>query len=70
MAAKFKKGDHVEWNSEAGVIKGIVVRRYTKKVEWRGRIRHATPSEPQYELVSDRTGVHAMHKESALRKVR
>ena len=68
MAHRIKKGDRVEWNSEAGVIVGEVLRVVTHDVEFRGRTRHASPEEPQYEVISDKTGQHAMHKEFALRK--
>ncbi len=68
MAHRFKKGDRVEWNSEAGVIVGVVVRVVTEDAEFLGRTRHASAEEPQYEVTSDKTGRHAMHKESALRE--
>jgi ribosomal protein L35AE/L33A len=32
MTAKFKVGDHVTWNSEAGHVSGTIVRVHTKEV--------------------------------------
>ncbi len=64
----FKKGDKVEWNTPQGATQGTVVRaiRGTAKVE--GHTAHATPEEPQFEVVSDKTGKTAIHKPSALKK--
>jgi hypothetical protein len=29
MAKAFKRGDHVEWNSEAGRVSGVIVKEVT-----------------------------------------
>ena len=68
MAHKFKVGDHVRWNSEAGHIEGEVTKVHTKDTEFKGRHRPASDAEPQYEVRSDKTGATAMHKEDALDK--
>ncbi|MDH0744751.1 DUF2945 domain-containing protein [Pseudomonas sp. GD03842] len=68
MTHKFKKGDHVRWNSEAGHVKGVVTRVVTHDVEFMGRQRKASKDDPQYEVKSDKTGHLAMHKEGALEK--
>ena len=65
----FAKGDHVEWNSEAGMVSGVIRAVHTKDVEFKGRTRRCSPEEPQYEIASDKTDHVAMHKESALRKI-
>jgi hypothetical protein len=70
MSNILKRGDHVEWNSEAGVIRGTVQGKVTKETEFLGRARHASRAEPQYVVKSDKTGALAMHKGSALRKRR
>lgn len=69
MSHKFKKGDHVLWNSDVGHVVGVVTKVHTKDVEFMGRHRHASKDEPQYEVKSDKTGHLAMHKENALEKV-
>jgi DUF2945 family protein len=68
MAHKFKIGDHVTWNSEAGHVSGKIIKVHTKDVEYKGYTHHARPDEPQYEIKSDKTDHIAMHKESALQK--
>lgn len=70
MARKFEIGDHVSWNSEAGRVRGRIVRVHTADVAYKGYVRHANSQEPQYEIKSDRTDHVAFHKGSALRKLR
>ena len=69
MRRRFKIGDHVTWNSEAGRVSGTIIRVYTSNVEYKGYTHHATPEEPQYEIQSDRTDHVAMHKGSALKRI-
>jgi hypothetical protein len=68
MARRFKVGDHVRWNSEAGRVSGTIVKVHTREFSWKGYRRHASASEPQYEIKSDKTDHVAVHKGSALRK--
>lgn len=70
MTAKFKRGDHVSWNSEAGRVSGRIVKVHTKNVSYKGYIHHASKEEPQYEIQSDKTTHVAMHKGSALKHIR
>jgi len=70
MARKFEIGDHVSWNSEAGRVRGRIVRVHTADVNYKGYVHHASPEDPQYEIKSDRTDHVAMHKSRALRKLR
>lgn len=69
MAARFKVGDHVSWNSEAGRVTGRITRVHTRDTEYKGHPRHASPDSPQYEIQSDKTDHVAMHKESALTRI-
>ena len=66
MARKFKVGDHVSWNSEAGRVRGRIVRVHRKDVNYKGYTHHASEGEPQYEIKSDKTDHVALHKGSAL----
>jgi hypothetical protein len=66
--AKFKVGDHVTWNSEAGRVSGTIIKVHTRNVDYKGYTHHASPDEPQYEIQSDRTDHIAMHKGTALTK--
>lgn len=70
MAAKFRIGDHVSWNSEAGRVSGTIVRVHTADVDYKGYVHHASPDDPQYEIRSDRTDHVALHKGRALRKLK
>lgn len=69
MAERFEVGDHVSWNSEAGRVSGRITKVHTQEVEWHGYTHHASESEPQYEIKSDKTEHVALHKGSALRKL-
>jgi hypothetical protein len=70
MASQFKRGDHVEWNSEAGRVRGTIVRKVTSEIVFKGYKRHASKDEPQYVIKSDKTDHVAIHKGSALKKIR
>ncbi|HEY8313540.1 MAG TPA: DUF2945 domain-containing protein [Candidatus Baltobacteraceae bacterium] len=69
MKHRFKIGDRVSWNSEAGRVSGTIVKIVTSETEFHGYTRHATADDPQYEIKSDKTDHVAMHKASALRKL-
>ena len=69
-ARRFKVGDHVSWNSEAGRVRGRIMRVVTSEIQFKGYTVHASHDEPQYEIRSDKTDHIAMHKGSALRKLR
>jgi hypothetical protein len=70
MASKFKVGDHVTWNSEAGHVSGRIIKVHTKDADYKGYTHHASRDDPQYEIKSDKTDHIAMHKGAALRKRR
>ena len=64
---KFRVGEHVAWNSEAGQETGTIIWVHQKNVVWEGYTHHATPEEPQYEVKSDKLEHIALHKGSALK---
>ena len=71
MAAKrFRRGDHVSWNSEAGRVRGTVTRVVRSAITFKGYTVHASKDEPQYEIRSDTTDHIAMHKAAVLRKLK
>jgi len=70
MAAIFKVGDHVSWNSEAGRVRGRIARVHTKDVNYKGYVHRASREDPQYEIKSDKTDHVALHKGAALRHLR
>ena len=67
MAHDFKVGDHVEWNSEAGRVRGVITKKVVSDVRFKGYVHHATKDEPQYFIKSDKTDHIAIHKGAALR---
>ena len=69
MTKAFKVGDHVSWNSEAGRVRGTIVKMHTKDVNYKGYVHHASCGDPQYEIKSDKTDHVAMHKGVALRRL-
>jgi hypothetical protein len=69
MERRFKVGDYVSWNSEAGHVSGRIIKIHRRDVDYKGYTHHASPDEPQYEIKSDKTDHIAMHKGSALRRL-
>jgi hypothetical protein len=70
MASSFKRGDLVEWNSEAGRVRGTIQKKVTREIIFKGYKRHASLAEPQYIIKSAKTDHIAIHKGSALKKIR
>jgi hypothetical protein len=68
VADEFSKGDHVTWKSHGGEAEGTVERKITSDTEAAGRTVRASEDEPQYEVVSEKSGGSAVHKPSALHK--
>lgn len=66
---RFRRGDHVSWDSEAGRVSGRITRVVTSEIEFKGYKVHASQEEPQYEITSDTTDHVAMHKGSALTRL-
>ena len=68
MKQKFKIGDHVTWNSEAGHVSGTIVKIHKRDFDYKGYTHHASKEDPQYEIKSDKTEHIAVHKAGALSK--
>jgi hypothetical protein len=66
---EFKVGDHVEWNSEAGHVRGTIKKMVTSTIKFKTYTVRATAEEPQYLIKSDKTDHMAMHKGAALKKL-
>lgn len=64
-----KKGDHVKWKFQYGETHGIITEVHQKDFVFMNRQRRASESEPQYEVMSEKTGKKAVHKASALKKI-
>ena len=70
MTKRFKVGDRVSWNSEAGRVSGKIVKVHTADVNYKGYVHHASMDEPQYENKRDKTDHVALHKGGVLRLLR
>jgi hypothetical protein len=70
MAERFKVGDRVSWNSEAGRVSGTIIRVHARDVDYKGHTHHASPTVPQYEIKSSKTDHIAMHLGGALSRLR
>ncbi len=70
MKHEFKIGDHVEWNSEAGRVRGTIKKKVTSAIRFKTYTVRASKGEPQYLIKSDKTDHLAMHKVAALKKIR
>ncbi len=69
MTEPFKVGDRVQWNSEAGLVSGTIIRIHTSDFDYKGHTHHASPEAPQYEIRSSKTDHIAAHKGAALTKL-
>jgi hypothetical protein len=67
---EFKVGDHVEWNSEAGRVRGTIKKKVASAIKFKTYTVRASKEEPQYLIKSDKTDHLAMHKGTALQKIR
>jgi len=70
MVKSFKRGDHVEFNSEAGTVRGVITEKVVSDVRFKGYVHHASKAAPQYFIKSDKTDHIAIHKGAALRRLR
>ena len=70
MTKRFKVGNRVSWNSEAGRVSGKIVKVHTTDMNYKGYVHHASKDEPQYEIKSDKTDHVALHKGGVLRLLR
>jgi hypothetical protein len=70
MPKIFRRGDHVEWNSEVGRVRGVIVKKVTSAVHFKGYVNHASREEPQYIIKSEKTDHVAIHKGQALKHIK
>lgn len=69
MTDTFKAGDKVEWHSPQGSVQGTVKKKLTAHTTIKGHEVAASKDNPEYLVVSDKTGAEAAHKGSALKKI-
>ena len=68
-ATRYKAGDHVSWNSEAGRVSGTIVKIHTSDFDYKGHTHRASKDDPQYEIKSDTTDHIAAHRGKVLTKL-
>ncbi len=68
MAKSLKPGDKVAWGTPQGETHGVVEKKVTGTARVKGHVAKATKEKPEYEVKSDKTGAHAIHKPEELRK--
>jgi hypothetical protein len=64
-----RKGDTVEWSTSHGKTRGTVVKKVTGTAKIEGHVAKASTADPQYEVESEKSGKHAIHRPDALKKV-
>lgn len=69
MLTTFQLGDHVRWNSEAGRVSGVIIKKITADTNFKRYTHHASREAPQYLIKSDKTDHIAIHKGTALRLI-
>jgi hypothetical protein len=69
MLTTFQLGDHVRWNSEAGRVSGVIIKKIAADTNFKGYTHHASREAPQYLIKSDKTDHIAIHKGTALRLI-
>ncbi|RZL77748.1 MAG: DUF2945 domain-containing protein [Rhodococcus sp. (in: high G+C Gram-positive bacteria)] len=65
---KLRQGDEVEWKTHGTTTSGTVEEKITEDTEAAGRTVRASEDDPQYRVVSDKSGRDAVHKPDALRR--
>lgn len=68
-SARFKVGDHVRWNSEAGHVSGTIIKVHVRDFDYKGHTHRASADDPQYEIKSNKTDHVAAHRGKVLTKV-
>ncbi len=68
MTDAFKVGDKVQWHSPQGTVHGTIKKKLTAPTDIKGHHVAASPDNPEFLVVSDRTGAEAAHKPTALKK--
>ena len=64
-----KKGYRVQWKFRNGETHGIITKIHTADFMFMEKQRRASEENPQYEVMSEKTGKTAVHKSSALKKI-
>jgi len=70
MAKNFKIGDQVQWHFANALVTGTIEKKITTPITFKGYTVHASEQDPQYLIKSNKTNRMAIHKGSALTKIK
>jgi len=70
MATSLKRGDTVRWETSQGTTSGKVEKKLTSPTKIKGHRVAASKDDPEYLVVSEKTGAKAAHKPGSLKKGR
>ena len=68
MKPEFNVRDHVEWNSETGLVRRTIKKKIPSAITCKTYTVRVSKEEPQYSIKSDKTDQMAMHKGATLTK--
>ena len=68
MTDELKVGDKVQWQSSQGTVHGTIKKKLTAHTTIKGHEVAASRDNPEYLVVSDKTGAEAAHKAAVLKK--
>jgi len=63
-------GDRVSWGTSQGRTRGRIVERRERDSQFDGQKFTASPDDPAYLVESEKTGARAVHKGTALRRLK
>jgi hypothetical protein len=66
---RYKVGDHVAWNSEAGRVSGVITKVHVRDFDYKGHTHRASADDPQYEIKSDKSDHVAAHRGKVLTRL-
>jgi len=70
MASSLKHGDKVRWETSQGTTSGKVEKKLTSPTKIKGHRVAASRDNPEYLVVSDKSGEKAAHKPGSLKKAK
>ena len=70
MKKDFRVEDHVRWTSDAGQVRGTIMKKIASDIMFKGYTVRASNDQPQNLIKSDTTDHLAMHKGSVLAKLK
>ncbi|MFW5785448.1 MAG: DUF2945 domain-containing protein [Chitinispirillaceae bacterium] len=65
---RFKKGEHVEWNTPQGTTEGEITEKVTSRTHIKRHTVAASEENPEYRVKSSKSGKDAIHKPEELRR--